>query len=234
MFRQLFFAALFAALCAGVATSIVQQARLIPLILAAESYEGDTPHDHGVAATGEVAVEAHTHEAEEWMPADGFERTAYTVFANLLMAAGFAFVLTAVSLIFNLPVTAATGLFWGVGGFVAFSLAPALGLPPGLPGMPIADTGARQFWWVFAAISTLAGLILVAKTRALWAIVAAIGLIALPHLVGAPQPPAEQTGVPAGLAAAFVSAVLANGLVFWAVLGVAYGFFNSRLQRRVL
>lgn len=231
MFRNLFFAALIAALCAGLATSVVQHFRLIPLIVAAESYEGEAPHEHGEAASGEVAE--HAHEDDEWMPADGFERTAFTVAANLLMAAGFAFVMTALSLIFNLPITAQTGLAWGVGGFIAFSLAPALGLPPGLPGMPIAETGARQLWWVFAAVSTALGLLALAKWRTVWAMALAVALFILSHVVGAPQPPLEETGVPAGLAAAFASAVLANGLVFWVVLGVGYGFVNSRFQRRV-
>ncbi|WP_339642516.1 CbtA family protein [uncultured Pelagibacterium sp.] len=228
MFRNLFFAALIAALCAGLATSIIQHFRLIPLIVAAESYEGEAPHDHG-----EQTVAPHSHDEGEWMPADGFERTAFTVAANLLMAAGFAFVITAISLIFNLPVTPQTGLAWGVGGFIAFSLAPALGLPPGLPGMPVAETGARQIWWVFAAVSTALGLLAIAKWRTWWALALAAILIVLPHVVGAPRPPLEETGVPAGLAASFASAVLANGLVFWVVLGVSYGVLTSRFSRRV-
>lgn len=232
MFRNLFLAALIAAFCAGLVTSVFQMTRLTPLIVAAESYEGDEhDHDHEIAGE-EEAVAAHSHDEDEWMPGDGFERTAFTVLANFLVAAGFAFVLTAVSLIFNLPVTPLTGVLWGVGGFAAFSLATSLGLPPGLPGMPIADTGARQLWWVFAAASTAGGLILLAKNRAAWAIAIAIALFILPHVIGAPQPPAEETGVPPGLAASFASAVLANGLVFWLVLGVTYGIANQRLDRK--
>jgi cobalt transporter subunit CbtA len=227
MFRNLFFAALIAALCAGLATSIVQHFRLIPLIVAAESYEGEALHDHG-----DEIVEPHSHDEGEWMPADGFERTAFTLAANLLLAAGFAFVITAISLIFNLPITPQTGLAWGIGGFIAFSLAPALGLPPGLPGMAIGQTGARQLWWVFAAVSTALGLLAIAKWRTYWAIALAVVLFVLPHAIGAPQPPLEETGVPAGLAAAFAAAVLANGLVFWVVLGVSYGFLNSRFKGR--
>ncbi|MCD7058801.1 CbtA family protein [Pelagibacterium xiamenense] len=228
MFRNLFFAAILAALCAGLLTSVLQQVRLTPLILAAETYETTGGHEH-THAEGE-AVAPHTHEEDEWMPADGVERTAYTVLANLLLGAGFAFVMAAVSLVFSLPITPGTGLLWGLGGFAAFSLAPALGLPPGLPGMPIAETGARQLWWAFAAVSTGAGFVLIAKLRTWWAAVMAIALIALPHLVGAPQPPIEETGVPAGLAAAFVSAVLFNAAAFWVALGLAYGYFNQRIS----
>lgn len=238
MFRTLFLAAILAALCAGLVTSGFQYFRLIQLIVAAESYEGEEEHDHaheeGAAeAGGETATAAHAHDEDEWMPQDGLERTAYTVVANLLMAAGFAFVITAASLVFNLPVNSATGYLWGIGGFIAFSLVPALGLPPGLPGMPVADTAARQVWWIFAAASTGLGLLLVAKLRhAVWAVGLAVVLILLPHQIGAPQPPLEETGVPASLSAAFVSAVLANGLIFWVVLGVAYGYVNDTIARR--
>jgi cobalt transporter subunit CbtA len=231
MFRNLFLAALIAAFCAGLVTSVFQHLRLTPLIIAAETYEGEQ-HGHEIAVEGEAADHAHAHDEDEWMPEDGFERTAYTVLANFLVAAGFAFIITAVSLIFNLPVTPMTGVLWGAGGFIAFSLATSLGLPPGLPGMPVAETGARQLWWVFAAASTAVGLILLVKNRAAWAIALAIALFILPHLVGAPQPPLEETGVPAGLAAAFVAGVLANGLVFWLVLGVTYGFASQKLERR--
>ncbi|WP_404400172.1 CbtA family protein [Pelagibacterium halotolerans] len=228
MFKNLFFAAILAALCAGLLTSVLQQVRLTPLILAAETYEIDEGHTHTHQES--EAIAPHSHDEDEWMPADGLERTAYTVLANLLLAVGFAFVIAAASLIFNLPITPATGLLWGLGGFAAFSLAPAFGLPPGLPGMPIAETGARQFWWVFTAGATGAGFVLVAKLRTWWAAIIAIALIALPHLVGAPQPPLEETGVPAGLAAAFVSAVLFNAAVFWTVLGLAYGYFNQQIS----
>ncbi|WP_196259363.1 CbtA family protein [Pelagibacterium limicola] len=228
MFRNLFLAALLAAFCAGLVTSAFQFTRLVPLILEAEQYEGEAhAHDHAHEDEGV----AHSHDEDEWMPEDGFERTAYTVLANFLLAAGFAFVIAAVSVIFNLPLTPMTGVLWGVGGFIAFSLAPSLGLPPGLPGMPVADTGARQFWWVFAATATGAGLVLLAKYRAAWAIALAVALFVVPHLFGAPQPPSQETDVPAGLAAAFASNVLANGLVFWVVLGVTYGFANLRFSR---
>lgn len=232
MFRNLFVAALIAAFCAGLVTSVFQLTRLTPLIIAAESYEGEAhDHDHEIVGDLEEDATAHAHDEDEWMPADGLERTTYTVLANLLVAVGFAFVVTAVSLVFSLPVTPFTGVLWGIGGFIAFSLATSLGLPPGLPGMPIAETGARQVWWLFAAVSTGAGLVLLAKNRAVWAIALAVALFVLPHIIGAPQPPAEETGVPAGLAAAFASAVLANGLVFWLVLGVTYGIANQRLER---
>jgi len=253
MFRNLFFAAVLAALCAGLITSAVQYLRVTPLIVAAESFEGADhheqviedhdhgDHDHGAEAMADNAAPpahddhaagGHEHDTSQWAPEDGVERTAYTVLANLLMAAGFALIIGAVSLVFSLPITWATGLLWGLGGFAAFSLAPAFGLPPGLPGMPVADTFARQLWWALAALCTGGAFVLAAKVRAPWALAIAIALVALPHVVGAPQPPEATTAVPAGLAASFVSASLFNAAVFWVVLGLVFGRLHNHFTRQ--
>jgi cobalt transporter subunit CbtA len=234
MFRNLFFAALVAALCAGLVTSAVQYFRVTPLIFAAEAYEGEGAHDHATPAehTHAEGTPAHSHGEDEWMPQDGFERTAYTVLANILMAAGYALIIGAVSVLFNLHITWSTGLLWAVGGFAAFSLAPAFGLAPGLPGMPVADTFARQLWWAGTALATGGALLLTAKYRAPWALALAIALAILPHLIGAPQPSDQASGVPASLAASFASAVLFNAAVFWIVLGVTFGRMNDYLAAR--
>jgi len=230
MFRSLFLAALAAALCAGLVFSIVQQTRLSPLIYAAEAFEGASaagePHVH------EGETEPHTHGDDEWVPQDGVERVAYTVLANVLAAAGYALILGAVSVALGMPITAANGLFWGLGGFASFMLAPSFGLPPGLPTMAIADTFARQVWWWGTAIATGAGLLAYAKWRAPWALAVAAVLIALPHVVGAPQPPDEATAVPASLAANFAASVLVASAVMWSVLGLAFGWTADWLARR--
>ena len=234
MFRNLFLAALVAALCAGLATSAFQAWRVTPLIFAAESFEGTETHDHGDAATTEdhAAAESHSHGDDEWAPQDGLERTTFTLVSNLLMAAGYALIIGAVSVFFNLPVTFANGLLWGVAGFAAFTLAPALGLPPGMPGMPVAETLPRQIWWFTAAIGTGAAFVLVAKVRAPWALALAVALILLPQLIPAPQAPDDPTGVPPRMTAEFVSAVLYNGALFWVVLGLAFGRAADYLAAR--
>ena len=135
MFRNLFFAALVAALCAGLATSAFQAWRVTPLIFAAEAYEGGEDdahvHEHGEAAANQTAVATHAHDhgEDEWAPQDGFERTAFTVVSNLLMAAGYALIIGAVSVLFNIPITFTTGLYWGVAGFAAFILVAKVRAP---------------------------------------------------------------------------------------------------------
>jgi cobalt transporter subunit CbtA len=220
MFRDLFLAAVLAALCAGLVNSAIQHFRVTPLILHAESFEGDD-HVH------EAGTPAHSHDADEWAPQDGAERTAYTVLANLLAAAGFALVIGAVSLLANVPITFANGIVWGLAGFLVFSLAPAFGLAPGLPGMPAAEVFPRQLWWWGTVISTGAAALLLAKSRAGWAIAVAAALVAAPHLIGAPAAPDEASAVPARLATEFAAAALGTAAIFWIVLGLAFGRLND-------
>ena len=235
MFRNLFVAALGAALCAGLLVSVVQHFRVTPLILHAESFEGAAGHSHGEAAADHehpAGTPAHDHGADEWAPQDGFERTGYTVLANLLAAAGFALVLGAVSMFAGIPITFANGLAWGAAGFATFTLAPAFGLAPELPGMPAADLGARQVWWVGTALATGAACLLLAKTRASWAIAVAVALVAAPHVIGAPVAPDEPSAVPAHLATEFAATTIGTSLVFWLVLGAVFGKLNDILAAR--
>lgn len=257
MIRNLFAAALLAALCAGLITAGLQHFRVTPLILHAEEFEGGghshgdetvaaadhehaagTPeHSHDVAAATTATdtaapVAAEAAEPEEWAPQDGFERTAYTTLATVLAAAGFALVIGAVSMFAGVPITFANGFLWGIAGFLTFSLAPAYGLAPELPGMPAADLVARQIWWTGTALATGAACLLLAKTRAGWAFAVAIALVAIPHIIGAPAAPDEPSGVPAHLATEFAAITLGTSLVFWLVLGTVFGKLNDVFATR--
>ena len=238
MIRNLFAAALLAALAAGLLTAAIQHFRVTPLILHAETFEGEGAHSHGEAAVAadhehaEGTAEhtdavAATAEPEEWAPQDGFERTAYTTLATVLAAAGFALVIGAVSMFAGIPITFANGFLWGIAGFIAFSLAPAYGLAPELPGMPAADVFPRQIWWAGTALATGAAMLLLSKTRAGWAFAVAIALVVIPHIIGAPVAPDEPSAVPAHLATEFAAVTLGTSLVFWLILGTVFGKLND-------
>lgn len=241
MFRNLFLAALAAALVAGTAMSAVQYFRVTPLILEAETYEVEAPAPTPSASTplldAQTAATAsavpHEPAAEPWMPQNEVERTAYTMLANLLVAAGFALVIGAVSLIANLPITFANGALWGFGGFIVFSVAPSLGLSPALPGIPAAELLPRQIWWGGTVLATGAAALLLAKSRSALSIAIAIALAAAPHFVGAPLlTGAVESEVPPNLSASYVAATLAAAAVFWLALGATFGKFNDLLAAR--
>jgi cobalt transporter subunit CbtA len=237
VFRSIVFSAALAGLIVGVVISIAQFFGTVPLIQQSEVYErkaGTPPaaHEHAGATQGQAKDQdkAHSHE-REWEPEDGFQRNAFTVGANILTAIGFALLLTGVYAIRGRQVTWREGLLWGLAGFVVFTAAPGLGLPPELPGMPVAPLTARQTWWIATAAATAGGLCLLAFRTAAWAAIVGLALIALPHLIGAPLAPEAHSEVPAALSHRFIVVVTLTSLLFWALLGVATSIAFGRISR---
>ncbi len=229
MFRRIFFAAVLAGTVAGFMTSAIQQWRVVPLILEAERYEISEAHaiDHEQDA---APVAPHLHEMPDgmnpWSPADGLERTFYTILATTLAGLGFALLISAVSVFSAIEITPKNALAWGLSGFLAFSLMPAIGLPPDLPGMAGAALEARQAWWVSTALATGAAVLIFAKLGNPAGAVIALALLLAPHIVGAPQPPAIPSDVPARLATAYAANTLFSSLAFWLMLTAIYGWKN--------
>ncbi|HEY6669479.1 MAG TPA: CbtA family protein [Methyloceanibacter sp.] len=224
-FRYIVLLAAIAGVLAGLGMTVAQQLTTVPLILKAEIYEeqgATSAHDHGDAA------QAQSHEEEGWSPANGFERTAFSVLANVVTGVGFSLLLIAASELFGGITDWRQGVFWGLAGFAVFTLAPGLGLPPELPAVPAAELGPRQLWWVATALSTAMALGLLFFGRSVWAVLAAIALLVAPHLIGAPQPPSYETPIPEGLHHSFVVAVVLTTLLFWVLLGGLAGLFRRR------
>jgi cobalt transporter subunit CbtA len=236
VFRTILFSACFAGLVTGLAVTAVQQVGTVPLILKAEVYEQQqaaTPstHDHGAGDHGS-GHEQVAGEPEAWSPADGIERNLYSAGANILTAVGFALLLAGAFVLIGRPVTWREGLLWGLGGFLAFNIAPSLGLPPELPGMPAADLLPRQLWWIGTAAATIGAIALLALGRSIPAAALAIALLVAPHLIGAPAAPEEATAVPHSLWHQFVVAVTITSLLFWTLLGGLTGALHQRFVRR--
>lgn len=222
MFRRVFLAAILAGLASGLLATLLQAAKLTPLISAAEVYET-------------AAMPPAAHE-EAWEPAAGFERVGFTLLANVLIAIGFGLLLSAGFALRQLwsgaEMDASQGLLWGLAGFAAFSLAPSLGLPPMLPGSAEADLLARQSWWIGTALATAAGIALILFAQRWWSRALGVVAILLPHVVGAPRAPLGGGAAPAALAAEFAAASLAIAAVFWITLGSLCGWLYVWLGRR--
>lgn len=229
MIRNLLLAAIAAGMVAGIVATMSQAVKVIPLIIQAETYE--TPGAAAESHAHDAATPAHVHDHEAWSPDDGMERLAYTLLSNIIAGVGFACLLGAAIMFSNRQVSLKTGAAWGAAGFFVFSLAPALGLPPELPGTEAADLTARQGWWLLTVVSTGAGLALIAFPRRVWFKALGVALIVLPQVIGAPHPESHGGPVPAALAAEFAVASLATALVFWVVLGSALGGLLERFGR---
>lgn len=191
LFRRIVLCALLVGALAGLLVSAVQHWQAIPLIAAAEVFEGSaepatTAHDHDHAHG-----DAHAHDAAARAPDDATVRHVWTAIANVLTAIGFGLVLVAAMTIWEhlrgRPLASAgTGLAWGAAGWICVFGLPTLGLPPELPGSVAAPLGDRQAWWLLAACSGAAGLGLLAFVRGPLRL-AGLAVLMLPFAVGAPH-----------------------------------------------
>jgi cobalt transporter subunit CbtA len=239
MFRRILITALLAGFLGGLGISVVQEFTTAPIILHAEEFESKGAlggHKRVALYTAPQpllhlaqATQTPPTEHEHWAPADGLERTLYSTLANIIAGIGFALILVACIALSGRDVDGRTGVLWGIAGFAVINLAPALGLPPEVPGAMAAELGARQGWWMLCVAATAAGLwMLVFRHGAYW-MVAGIVTMAAPHLIGAPQPARIGGPVPPELAGHFVAASLVTAAIFWCALGWLSGTFWQRL-----
>jgi len=234
-FRLILFSAVISGGIVGLAVTAVQHLGTVPLILKAEVYERASEAspaqsaEHAQHQHRQDQHAQHQHSEEAWTPRDGLERTAFTAVANILTAIGFGLALCGIFAVRG-PGDWYEGLLWGLAGFVVFTVAPGLGLPPTLPGIPTAELEARQLWWIATAASTAAGLALLFFRRSPLAAIVALCLLALPHVIGSPQPDDAHTHVPQALSRQFVAAVTFTSLFFWSLLGSLTSIAYRRLS----
>ena len=236
MIQRVFLAAIAAGIAAGVFVTIIQHWRVIPLISLAEQYEfsdGSTAHNHGLSELEEAILAEEPKQAilgenggpeEDTWPSDGVERSLYTLGSNLVTGVGFALLLGACVVMRGEKTDIKTGTLWGLAGFIAFSLAPAIGLPPETPGTEAAWLDERQNWFYFTAATTALSLALIVFGKS-WAVkLPGIILISVPHIIGAPKPDEYVGSAPAPLAAEYAIHSLFASLCFWAVMGIVMGY----------
>lgn len=249
LFRRIILCALLVGALSGLLVSAVQHWQVIPIIAAAEQFEGSAADEVAPDASAHAHsadTSAHTHDDAAWAPEDGAERHLWTAIANALTATGFALLLipaiAAWEHLRGRPLaTARNGLLWGAAGWACLFAVPALGLPPEIPGSAAAALDHRQTWWLLTAISTAIGLGLLAFVRgpARWT---GAALLVLPFAVGAPH---LASGPFAGhaadvatqldaLAAQFAVATTIVNAVQWLALGGLSGWAVARWVRPAL
>lgn len=185
------------------------------------------PTEEATAAPTHDHDHMHAEEGEDDSPIKrntltiGFFALVYTGYAMLLVA-GFGLVE-----IFGKTITAREGLLWGIAGYAAFQLMPAMGLSPEPPGIPAADLQARQIWWLCTAISTAVALGLIGYLRNAMTLGIAVILLAAPHIIGAPEVEVFSGVAPPEVSAAFAARSLGTGLMIWSALGWLAGKFWS-------
>jgi cobalt transporter subunit CbtA len=245
MIRRVLSVAVLTGLLTGLVMAVVLQFTTTPLILKAEVYERAahaaqegksvliarprfamtpilTVHDEHAHAT------AAAHEDEGWQPAEGLQRSLATSVATIAVAIGYALILLGAMLVGRESITVRTGLAWGLAGFVATGLAPALGLAPELPGSAAAELLMRQTWWGATVLMTAFGLYLLLRRAQPLGKVAGLALVVAPHLIGAPHTAVFESTAPAELAAQFAATSLVVHAIMWALLGLGVGWLWTR------
>jgi len=215
LLKRILITALAAGFIAGLFMSAIQARWVIPLIEQAEAYEFCTPDLE--CPPGAALKDA--------MPV---ERLGYTALFNILSGVAFGLLLTAGYALRGEPISWKQGIVWGLAGFAAFSLAPALGLPPAPPGSTHMPLQESQLWWLACAAATAAGLALLAFGNRRFKLLGVAAMI-LPHAVGAPLPIGDNT-VPAEVVVEFITASLVTTGLFWLALGGLSGFVYCRLS----
>jgi cobalt transporter subunit CbtA len=234
MSKTLLSGGLIAGALAGLVVALLQLWLIQPLIIEAERYE-----------TGELALPLVQTVDQPSMPTPiqpddvqingtDLSRAGLTVLFLTLTWCGFGLLagaaMSAAQMSKKVRPFSAVGI--AVSGFAVASLAPALGLPPELPGMPAADLGSRQLWWIMTLAATAAGLALTLRFENWAARVVALAVITLPHVVGAPAMPVAAPTVPPDLAALYVARVLGVTFLGWLLLGALLERLLAHPQER--
>jgi cobalt transporter subunit CbtA len=173
----------------------------------------------------------HESAPAEWAPKDGFERNTLTVLFSMLTGIGFGLLLNA-GMLLRGRLGIKHGLLWGCAGFAVISLAPALGLPPQLPGVPAENLLGRQTWWVGTALATAFGLASFALSPRPWVRALGIVVLVVPHLIGPPRRMILGQSPVAHLEQPFIVASLLSMLTFWLVLGAVSSYLQNKLVAR--
>jgi cobalt transporter subunit CbtA len=223
-FRILVLSAFAIAIIAGLVLSVYQANFITPIIVGSEVYEIAEPVSH----------HTQVEETEAWAPEDGVERTSWNFASNFLLCFAYALILLgAMSL--KASVNAVKGIFWGGAAYLTIFVAPALGLPPEIPGMEAAQLEGRQAWWLLTVVLTAISLWLIAFQNNLYRIIGVIILIT-PHILGAPQPEIHgfaNTDPQAVQALTLLwhdfilQTSVANALL-WVIIGVLSGYITKK------
>ena len=251
IFSRIIYSSIVIGLVAGMLLTSLQIAGLKQIIVEAESYEAQAAEV--LAGHGNSSHSDHDHSDQApaddgraddfWAPAQGLERNAYSFLANVLASTGFGAIMLALMNQFQLPrkgnISWGQGSLWGLAGFATLFVAPAIGLPPEIPGaVSSAPLEHRQLWWALAVLSVAIGLGIFAFAAVRFK---ALGLLFLviPYIVGAPQvdTPMFQHADPSVTQALFnlhqrfvVISTVVN-LIFWLSLGLCCRFVFNRWFR---
>ncbi len=218
MFTRILTSALFAGFAAGLIAAVLQLVFVQPVLLHAELYETGAKLHFGTEGSVSHGP-ALTFDAMRDGLSILFSALVYTGYGLMLIAA------MALADERGVKITTRKGILWGLAGFITVHFAPAISLPPEVPGSAAADVATRQVWWFSTIAVTGLSMALIAFGQNWKAWGAAIVLLLLPHVIGAPHPDTFTGTTPPELGSLFASRALGVGLAAWVLLGLFAAYF---------
>ncbi len=216
MLKNMLTSAVFAGVAVGLIAALLQFWLVTPLLLQGEMYESGTVVHFATDGSTQSSPQRPNllEEPSRHLMTIGFNMVAWTGFAFFLVA-GYAWFERRGG-----EMTARLGLIWGLAGFIAVQLAPAIGMPPELPGTVRPEVELRQIWWICTVLCSVGALALLAFGRGALTIIAAFVLFALPHVFGAPELDTFFGVAPPELSSNFATRSLGVSAVGWTILGL--------------
>ena len=224
--RSIIYSTLLAAFVAAAIMIVAQQFWLNDLLTKAEQLQANQ--------VSSVAAKQHgNHHHGQHHHGDKTERVAVwqSFIAHFFTAWGYGLLLCGLIHLGRRRFSWQIGLLAGFGGFIVFMLAPSLGLPPSLPGSPLAPLEARQMWWLLSVLCGIVALWMLFQ-RSMRFRAAAIAVASIPYIIVSP-PESSAVLLPqlSALNQQFFYITLLTTLVFWLLLGSISGWMLSRLAR---
>lgn len=246
LLSRMVWCALLTAVLVGSMQFVIGRWQAVPIIQAAEVFESRKSQPGQMHTHEQTSTAAHAHDEPEAAQSTAGGRTIWTWVAHVLHSFSMALLMFAVMGWWVWKRGAPTGtarlaLAVAAAGLLSLDVWPALGLPAELPGMDTASLGSRQAWWGLAALSAalacavLAG-VAMKNVANHWRWLAAAALLALPFVVGAPQPLSDSlTGFDAqsraqlqALEREFIWATRWTTFSFWALIAIVGGLVFAR------
>jgi cobalt transporter subunit CbtA len=225
MFSRIIVSGLFAGALGGIIAGFLQWYFVQPVLLHSELYEA------GILTHFDGSRNSAHPDLDYVQPI----RDGLSLIFSMLIYTGYALILIAAMTLrqqgSETTISLNQGIIWGVSGFVVVHLAPAVSLPPEVPGVAAAELQPRQIWWFATTLLTAGGLWMIAFNKKFSHLIIGVTLILAPHIVGAPEPDIFIGPAPTEIGALFASRALGIGLVSWAILGGLSAFF---LQKETL
>ena len=226
MFSRIIVSSLFAGALGGIIAGLFQWYFIQPVLLHSELYEAGILKHFDGSRNG-----AHP-DLNYLQPI----RDGLSLIFSMLIYSGYAIILISAMTLrqqkYKTPISLHQGIVWGISGYIAMHLAPAVSLPPEVPGVAAAELQPRQIWWFATTLLTAGGLWIIAFSGKAIHFIIGVAFILAPHVIGAPEPDIFTGPAPTEIGALFASRALGIGLVSWAILGWLSAFFlQKEIQR---